>query len=172
MKERTRSGIRTRIAVRVIALLFFTAGAHAAISRSGQDESNVDIIGRLVPDLVGAVPAQRPATVEDSPGELNDVRFEGDFNGDGREDLLLLGHRREDGAQKGFALLASESVTGEWERVQVLEFESDVVLGKRYEVRPNDIAVFFCLKCDHGGWLEWEDDEYRFSSFEPSGVQE
>jgi hypothetical protein len=174
MRERQpHSGIRiARPVVGFGALLAFMVGAPAAVSQLGQDESNADIMRRLVPDLAAAVPAQRPTAVQDSPGELTEVRFEGDFNEDGQEDLLLLGHHQEEGEQRGFALLATEAVTGEWERVQVLEFENDVAVGKRYEARPNDIAIFFCLKCDHGGWIEWEGDQYAFSHFAPVGVRE
>ena len=93
-------------------------------------------------------------------------RFEGDFNNDEQQDLMLLGRYRTDGMPSSFLLVATRERAG-WTRAQLLTFEHDFVIGRMYE---SGLAVFFCVGCDYGGHIRWTGSQYAFEPFESPGV--
>lgn len=103
--------------------------------------------------------------IAQSPG--TGFRFEGDFNSDGRQDLILLGQHRNNDRSGSFVLVATAQ-GGRWVRSGLLTFEQGFIIGRRY---GNTLALFFCVGCDHGGSIEWTGSEYRFQPFTAPGVQ-
>ena len=105
--------------------------------------SDLSIVEALAPEL------QRPEIATLTEGDRDpravgraDVRFEGDFNADGELDLILVGHYLVDNQRGSFVLIA-RSEAGAWERTRLFTFDTDTIIGKAYETRPGDIAVFF-----------------------------
>ena len=93
-------------------------------------------------------------------------RFEGDFNHDEQQDLMLLGHYRTDDMPSSFLLVATREPAG-WTRAQLHTFEHDFVIGRMYE---GGLAVFFCVGCDDGGHIRWTGSQYAFEPFASPGV--
>lgn len=93
-------------------------------------------------------------------------RFEGDFNHDGQQDLMLLGRYRTDDMPSSFLLVATREPAG-WTRAQLLTFEHDFVIGRMFE---SGLAVFFCVGCDYGGYIRWTGSQYAFEPFASPGV--
>ena len=64
-------------------------------------------------------------------------RFERDLNADGQPDLVLLGRYMLGGSKQTFALIATRN-NGPWQRVALLRFERDFIVGELSETRPNE----------------------------------
>jgi hypothetical protein len=93
-------------------------------------------------------------------------RFEGDFNADGRRDLVLLGQHGQD-QRRSFVLIATAQGGG-WARSGLLTFEAEFVVAKKVE--NGRVWIFFCANCDYGGSLEWTGSQYVLQPFSFSVV--
>lgn len=94
-------------------------------------------------------------------------KFEGDFNGDGRQDVALFGKYGTD-RPRSFVLITTNE-GGKLTRAALLTFEQEFVVGRRYDNRG--LALFFCVSCDAGGRLEWTGSQYVVRPFPSAGVQ-
>ena len=92
--------------------------------------------------------------------------FDGDFNADGKPDLMLLGRYGEGGELRSFALIATREPAG-LARVQILTFEQRFIIGRIYDTGP---SIFFCIGCDHGGDIRWTGSQYVFEPFTAAGI--
>ena len=150
----------------VSGLVLLTLGSLAC---GGQlaEPSDAAILESLAPGLVNPAIVTRP---EDLGQEQRSVlaepglgfRFEGDFNSDGRRDLVLLGQHGQD-RRRSFVLIATAQEGG-WTRSGLLTFDkNEFVVAKK--VDNGRVWIFFCASCDNGGSLEWTGTRYVFQPF-------
>jgi hypothetical protein len=125
-------------------------------------------VGRLDTAWVAATPlsADRlPAEARREPGHLNDPAFgfrhEGDFNGDGRRDLALVGvYRARRGTEGKFLVVLTRTSQGAWERA----FVAGTLGPPGFSVlqRTDSGLVWWdCMACDVGAALRWDGTAYR-----------
>jgi hypothetical protein len=137
--------------------------------------SDARIVQDLAPELDGVQLGRMEALSEERRGNMVGVeglgfRFEQDLDSDGQQELILLGTYSEGGRRKSFVLIARPAA-GEWVRSQLLTFDQDFIIGRRYDVRPDELALWFCTGCDYGGWVAWTGSDYEFKPFPPAGVR-
>lgn len=130
-----------------------------------------EIVRTLAPELTNVRLATMDALNQDQQRKLAKVtgagfRFQGDFDSDGRPDMVLLGQHGED-RRRSFLLIAR--VDGaRFARAKMFTFEQEFLVGRIYDGR---LAVFFCTGCDDGGSIEWTGSDYVFRPFSPPGVE-
>jgi hypothetical protein len=154
----------------VSGLVLFSLGSLAFGEQLGQP-SDAALLKALAPELVNPAIVTKP---EDLSPERQSVltepglgfRFEGDFNADGRRDLVLLGQHGQD-RRRSFVLIATAQGGG-WARSGLLTFEAEFVVAKKVE--NGRVWIFFCANCDYGGSLEWTGSQYVLQPFSFSVV--
>lgn len=119
------------------------------------------IVGELAPELegaeLGAVPGERVGVTA--------YRFERDFDGNGRLELVLLGRYA---GNRSFALVAS--LNGNfWERAALFSFAEPELHGEIDPLYAQRLTILFCAACDSGGWLQWDGASYVFRPLPPRG---
>ena len=142
--------------------------AHSPPTSSAPPSSDAEIVRRLAPEI-GDAELDAPGALADAFGPSPvppglGFRFERDLNADGQPDLVLLGRYMLGGSKQTFALIATRK-NGPWQRVALLQFERDFIVGELSETRPNELRVFFCHHCDFGGTIEWTGSAYGFRQF-------
>jgi hypothetical protein len=130
------------------------------------------ILRSLAPELANPAIVTRPEDLSQQQRRVLaetgfGFRLEGDFNSDGRPDLMLLGQHGPD-RRRSFVLIATER-TGEWTRSGLLTLDEAFVVGRQNA--NGTVAIVFCASCDHGGWLEWTGSSYALRPFPPAGVR-
>ena len=133
--------------------------------------SDAALLERLAPELANPAIVTRPEDLDEKHQRVLaeqgiGFRFEGDFNSDGQQDLVLLGQHGLD-QRRSFVLIATGREK-EWSRSGLLTFEQGFVVGRTY---GGELSIFFCVGCDHGGRLGWTGSEYVFQPFPPAGVR-
>jgi hypothetical protein len=134
--------------------------------------SDAAILNALAPELANPAIVTRTEDLGQSQRRVladqgTGFRLEGDFNSDGRRDLVLLGQHGQD-RRRSFVLIATAQGAG-WTRSGLLTFEREFIVGKRFE--NGRVSIFFCVSCDDGGRLEWTGSEYVLQPFPPAGVR-
>jgi hypothetical protein len=137
--------------------------------------SDALIVQDLAPELdsvqLGSIEALSEERRRNMAGEEGlGFRFEYDLNSDGQQELMLLGTYSEGGRRKSFVLIARPAA-GEWVRSQLLTFDQDFIIGRRYAIRPDELALWFCTGCDYGGWVAWTGSDYEYKPYPPAGVR-
>ena len=151
----------------------------ALSSASGQQAQAISdalVVETLAPEL-DSVQLGRVEALNEEQGRLVaresiGFRFEKDLNSDGQEESILLGDFAEGETRQSFVLIATQAADGQLVRSQLFTFDRDFIVGRlgRSEIRRDDLAVFFCLRCDQGGWIEWTGSAYEFRPYPPQGV--
>jgi hypothetical protein len=148
----------------------------AAIGQPGpQADNDALIVQDLAPELdsvqLGRMEALSEERRRNMVGEEGlGFRFEFDLNSDGQQELILLGTYSEGGRRKSFVLIARPAA-GQWVRSQLLTFDHEFIIGRRYNVRPDELALWFCTGCDYGGWVAWTGSDYEFTRYPEPGVR-
>jgi hypothetical protein len=140
-----------------------------ANSQAAADASDEEILEVLAPELDDV----RLLTMQDLTQEQTENigntpevgrRFEGDFDVDGRPDLVLFGAH----AGGTFVLLASND-QAVWHRSGLLQFTQPFIVGRADQ---GVLRVFFCTGCDAGERVVWTGTGYEVVPFPPVGVPE
>lgn len=149
----------------LFGVLFAFAGQFAAAGDAA-------LLRVLAPELGNAAVFTRREDLDENRRRVlaekgTGFKFEGDFNGDGRRDMVLLGQYGND-RPRSFVLI----VTGEGNEVTrsaLMTFQQEFVVGKRSD--NGSLSILFCVSCDAGGRLEWTGSQYVLRPFPPVGVQ-
>jgi hypothetical protein len=164
---RARCGGTTHRSSRAAFALIAAALSSAPVSPQDTVISDEEALRRFASELTGSevgypsIDVQREPTSSRAPGLA--YRFVQDLDGDGRAELVLLGHGvdRID-LPRTFVLILSQTRDGTWQRSKLFMFDKEQVVG---ESRPMGINVFFCEHCDSGGRVTWNGSDYRFDPF-------
>lgn len=149
----------------VSGLVLLSLGSVAFGGQLGEP-SDAAILKALAPELVNPAIVTRPEDLSQQRRSIltepgGGFRFEGDFNADGRRDLVLLGQHGQD-RRRSFVLIATAQEGG-WTRSGLLTFVNEFVVAKKVE--NGRLWIFFCTSCDNGGSLEWTGSRYVFQPF-------
>jgi hypothetical protein len=155
-----------------ISLLIVLSGVSFAFAGQFANPGDAAMVKTLASELRNATVITR---FEDLSNDKRRVfteralgfKFEGDFNGDGRQDVVLLGKYGSDRPRSFLLITTNEG--GKLTRAALLTFDQEFVVGRRYDNRG--LALFFCVSCDAGGRLEWTGSQYVVRPFPPAGVQ-
>jgi hypothetical protein len=164
---RALSGDATHRSLRAVFALIAGALSCAPVFPEDAVISDNEALRRFASELtrseVGfpSTDVQREPASSRTPGLA--YRFLQDLDGDGRAELVLLGHGvdRID-LPRTFVLILSQTSDGAWQRSKLFTFDKAYVVG---ESRPMGINVFFCEHCDSGGRVTWNGLDYRFDPF-------
>jgi hypothetical protein len=156
--------------VLISGLVWIAAGSFAFGGQLGE-AGDAAILQALAPELANPAIVRTPEDLGEHQRRVLaeqgiGFRFEGDFNSDGRRDLVLLGQHGLD-RRRSFVLIATAQGNG-WIRSGLLTFEQEFVVGRNYS---GELSIFFCVGCDDGGRLEWTGSEYALRPFRPAGVR-
>lgn len=172
MRNATATPHRSRletICTLVLTVQIIAWGSSAAVAQRG--DADAALIEALAPELTNATWAGSKSVTDRQRNSLaisgSAFRLQGDFNSDGREDLLLLGQHGAD-RTRSFVLIATANPGG-WIRSGLLTFERDFVTVQRS--KDSRVSLLFCVSCDDGGQLEWIGSEYVLRPFPPAGVR-
>jgi hypothetical protein len=174
-----QAGRRRRVSMMVRLWLTLTVSCTvsplAVSSATGQQAeavSDAQIVQTLAPGLNGVRLGRMETLNEErrrktAGDEDIGFRFEQDLNSDGQQELILLGDYAEGDRRRSFVLIARRQA-GQWARPQLLTFDEDFVIGRRYN---DKLVVFFCTGCDYGGSIEWTGSDYEYRPAPPAGVR-
>jgi hypothetical protein len=156
----------------VISGVVSLVGLSAATGQQAEAVSDARIVQALAPGLNNVRLGRMETVNEERRRKLAQVegagfRFEQDLNSDGQQELILLGDYAEGDRRRSFVLVVRPEA-GQWGRSQLLTFDEEFVVGRRYNDR---LAVFFCTGCDYGGWIEWTGSDYEYHPFPGAGVK-
>jgi len=87
-----------------------------------------------------------------------------DLNGDGRPELVLLGHGTKNGYSQSFVLILTQQADGTWAHSKTLTFNQPYLLA---EDSRKGVNIYFCEACDAGGRVTWNGSDYQFDPFSP-----
>jgi hypothetical protein len=137
--------------------------------------SDALIVQELAPELDSVQLGRLEALNEERRRKLANeegigFRFEQDLDSDGQRELILLGDYVKGDRRQSFVLVARPAA-GQWVRSRLFTFDQEFIIGRRYDLYPDEISVFFCTACDQGGWIEWTGSDYEFKPFPPAGVR-
>ena len=173
MRKKAIAQFRQYCSVPLTAISGLVLLSFASFAFAGQlgEPSDAAILKALAPELANPA-VTRPEDLEQRQRRVLaeqgiGFRFEGDFNSDGRRDLVLLGQHGRD-RRRSFVLIATAQ-GGRWTRSGLLTFEQEFVVGRKFD--NGELSVFFCVTCDDGGRLEWAGSEYVLRPFPSAGVR-
>ena len=155
-------------AASVVGLFGACSGAPPAFSQVAVSASDAEILEFLVPELDDI----RLLTMHDlTPEQIDGIgntpevarRFEGDFNGDGQQDLALIGSSQD----RTVVLIATRD-QAVWHRAGLLLPDRPFVVGR---LDRGTLRYFFCTSCDSGLRVVWTGAGYELVPFPPIGVQ-
>lgn len=124
-------------------------------------------VGRIDSTWTRAVALSRQAMPDSAAADRRQLNarnlgFErsGDFNGDGRPDRALVGaYETRSGEHGRFLLVLTRTPAGTWEKAFVSE-EPGVAGFSILWQSATGLAWMFCLECDDGALLRWQQDRY------------